>query len=105
MLDTGATITTFDTTALCLKGYPVVNILETSLIETANGIIKVGIFKTDSITFLGRTVCNMHVQVYDFLAHGILSDYDGVLGLDFFKNTKFCIDMINQTVEIKCIKS
>jgi len=23
------------------------------------------------------------IQVYDFLAHGIFSDYDGLLGLDF----------------------
>ena len=45
----------------------------------------------------------MHVQVYDFLAHGILSDYDGLLGLDFFENTVLCIDMKNQTIEIKSV--
>jgi len=42
----------------------------------------------------------MTYQIYDFLEHGILSDYEGLLGLDFFENTRFCIDMINQTVEI-----
>ena len=42
----------------------------------------------------------MNIQIYDFLAHGIISDYDGLLGLDFFENTRFCIDMKNQTIEI-----
>ena len=48
----------------------------------------------------GHTVRGMKVQMYDFYKHGILSDYDGLLGLDFFKNTKFCIDMNNQTIEV-----
>jgi hypothetical protein len=43
----------------------------------------------------------MSVQAYDFLAHGILSDYDGLLGLDFFENTLLCIDMKNYTIDIK----
>jgi hypothetical protein len=32
------------------------------------------------------------IQVYDFLAHGIFSDYNGLPGLDFLEGTKFCID-------------
>ena len=99
--DTGATRTTFDRNALLMIEYPIGNINETELIETANGIVKVGVFKTVSLTAFGHTVCDLSVQVYDFLAHGILSDYDGVLGLDFFENTKFCIDMKNQTIEVK----
>jgi hypothetical protein len=31
---------------------------------------------------------------------GILSDYDGLLGLDFFENTVLCIDMKNHTIEV-----
>ena len=61
----------------------------------------VDIIQTDVISAFGHTVRGMTVQIYDFLARGIMSDYDGVLGLDFFENTTFCIDMKNQTIEIK----
>ena len=102
VLDTGASRTTFDTTALLMAGCDVRNrVNETGTIETANGIIKVGIFETDSLTSLGRTIHNIPVQVYDFLAHGILSDYDGLLGLDFFENTELSINLKNQTIEIR----
>jgi hypothetical protein len=40
------------------------------------------------------------IQVYDFIAHGIYSDYDGLLGLDFLKGTKFCIDLNENTISI-----
>ena len=49
----------------------------------------------------GHIVRGMTVQIYDFLKHGIISDYDGVLGLDFFENTEFCINMKNQTIAVK----
>ena len=100
-LDTAASCTTFDYNALHVTGYPVGDIIETGMIETANGIVKVGIFEVDSISALGHTLYNRPVQIYDFLAHGILSDYDGVLGIDFFENTAFRVDMNNQTVEIE----
>jgi len=73
---------------------------ETSAIETANGIIEVEVFEVNSLMALGYSKHQMQVQVYDFLAHGILSDYDGLLGLDFFEGTAFCIDMKNNTIEI-----
>ena len=75
--------------------------IEKGVIETANGIVEVRIFEVDSISALGHTLYNKSVQVYDFFAQGILSDYDGVLGIDFFENTRFCIDMSKQTVEIE----
>jgi hypothetical protein len=30
---------------------------------------------------------------------GIFSDYDGLLGLDFFESTKFCIDTRENTID------
>ena len=105
MLDTGASRTTFDTTALCMAGYSVGDLTEKSAIETANGIVKVGVIQVGSLTALGHSVSNVSVQVYDFIAHGIISDYDGVLGLDFFENTKFSIDMIKQTIEVESLIS
>jgi hypothetical protein len=38
--------------------------------------------------------------VYDFLAHGIFSDYNGLLGLDFFDGLHFCIDTKNNFITI-----
>jgi hypothetical protein len=100
VLDTAASHTTFDATALYMAGYAVGSALETSAVETANGIVEVSIFEVDCITALGHTVRQIPIQVYDFLAHGILSDYDGLLGLDFFEDTVLCIDMKNQTISI-----
>jgi len=101
MIDTGASNTTFDINALRMADYPIENIIETGMAETAGGIIEVDIMQTKTISAFGHTVCGMKVQLYDFLAHGILSDYDGLLGLDFFEDTTFCIDMKNQTIEVK----
>ena len=101
LLDTGASNTTFDINPLYIAKYPLSKIVETGTVETANGMMEVDIIQTKSISAFGHTVHGMKVQMYDFLKHGILSDYDGVLGLDFFENTKFCIDMKNQTIEVE----
>jgi hypothetical protein len=100
MLDTGASHTTFDINALLVAEYPIGNIVEKDIVETASGMMEVDVIETKSISAFGHTVCGMKVQMYDFYKHGILSDYDGLLGLDFFENTKFCIDMNNQTIEV-----
>jgi predicted aspartyl protease len=84
VLDTAASRTTFDTTALYMAGYATGHAPETSAVETANGIVEGGLFEVGSLAALGHTVRHIPVQAYDFLAHGILSDYDGLLGLDFF---------------------
>ena len=101
ILDTGASSTTFDINALLAANFPIGDIIETGMVETANGIVEIDIIETNDISAFGHTVNGMTVQIYDFLAHGILSDYEGVLGIDFFENTKFCIDMKNQTIEVK----
>jgi len=93
ILDTGATNTTIDSSALYLFGYDIKNSIGITEIETGNGIIESEIFEIKTISSLGIVKNNFHVQVYDFLSHGILSDYDGLLGLDFLKGMKFCIDM------------
>ena len=103
-LDTGASITTFDINPLKMAYYPMGDIIETGLVETASGFMYVSIIKTNTISAFGHTVRDMKVQVYDFLAHGIISEYNGVLGLDFLENTKFTIDLINQTIEILQVK-
>lgn len=69
-------------------------------IETANGIIETEVFEIGSFNALGLTKDRFQIQVYDFIAHGIFSDYNGLLGLDFLEGTKFCIDLNVNTVTL-----
>lgn len=92
VLDTGATNTTIDSNALYLLGYDLKDNIGKVEIETANGIIETEVFEIGIFSSLGQTKNKFQIQVYDFLAHGIFSDYNGLLGLDFFEGTKFCID-------------
>ena len=100
-IDTAASITTLDFNPLHMANYPIGDIIETTMVETANGMMEVDIIQTNVISAFGQTVRGMKVQMYDFLKRGVISDYDGVLSLDFFEDTKFTIDMKNQTIEVK----
>jgi predicted aspartyl protease len=100
ILDTGATNTTIDSNALYLLGYDLKDSVGIVEIETANGIIETEVFEIDSFSSLGQTKSEFRIQVYDFLAHGVFSDYNGLLGLDFLEGTKFCIDTKSNTVTL-----
>lgn len=100
VLDTGASRTTIDTTALYLAGYELNKEKEKCEIETANGIVEVEVFEIGSIAAFSHIKQNIPIQAYDFLAHGILSDYDGLLGLDFFENTCFSINLKENSIKI-----
>jgi len=91
-LDTAATHTTIDSNVLYFSGYELKDSLGEKEIETSNGIVVVEIFEIEVLESLGISKINVQVQVYDFLDHGILSDYDGVIGLDFLQDHKVCID-------------
>lgn len=101
ILDTGATNTTIDSNALYLLGHDLKDSVGTVEIETANGIIETDVFEIDSFSSLGIEKKKFEIQVYDFIAHGIFSDYNGLLGLDFLEGTKFCIDTNENTISIK----
>jgi predicted aspartyl protease len=92
ILDTGASNTTIDSNALYLLGYDLKDSIDVVEIETANGVIESEIFSIQQFSAFGISKDNFEIQVYDFLAHGIFSDYNGLLGLDFLEGTKFCID-------------
>ena len=98
ILDTGATNTTIDSNALYLLGYDLKDTIGTVEIETANGIIETEVFEIKTFTSLGLKKEKFQIQVYDFLAHGIFSDYNGLLGLDFLEGIKFCIDTKNNLI-------
>jgi hypothetical protein len=99
-LDTAATHTTIDSNILYLSGYELKNSIGEVEIETSNGIILVTLYVLSEFECLGIKRKNFVVQVYDFLGHGVTSDYHGLLGLDFLKNTKFCIDLQKAEITI-----
>ncbi len=96
--DTGATHTTIDSNALYLLGYDLKDGIGTVEIETASGIIETKVFEVGTFSSIGLTKNKFQIQAYDFLAHGIFSDYNGLLRLDFLEGTKFCIDTKLKTI-------
>ncbi len=99
-LDTAATHTTIDSNILYLSGYELKNSKGEYEIETANGIIIVERYDIGQLDCLGIIKTNFEVQVYDFLAHGIASDYDGVIGLNFLRGHKFCVDLLKGEISV-----
>ncbi len=100
VLDTGATNTTIDSNALYLLGYDLKDSIGLVEIETANGVIETEVFEVASFSSLGLTKSKFQIQVYDFSAHGVFSDYNGLLGLDFLEGTKFCVDTNLNTITL-----
>jgi hypothetical protein len=100
-LDTAATHTTIDSNMLHLFEFPLGTSKKRVEVETSNGIIITEIYNTPKLEVLGVVETDFEVQVYDFIAHGITSNYDGVLGLDFLKKRKFCIDLPNGEITIQ----
>ena len=99
-LDTGASHTVIDLTPLLMSGYQMKDVLSIVELETGKGIIEAYIFKVSSITTLGITRSNIEVCSYDFLANQVLSEFDGVLGLDFFESEKICIDFAESEITV-----
>jgi predicted aspartyl protease len=103
ILDTGASISTIDSNSLYMAGYDLKNAIGIQDIETASGVIQTEVFAIQKLVGLGITKIDFPVIVYDFLAHGILSNYQGLLGMDFFEGTKFCIDTVKNQLSIEPI--
>ena len=100
ILDTGCSNTTIDSNALYISGYEMKDKIGDVEIETANGIVFSEIFEVKHIQSLGIIKDNFSIQVYDFIGHGIFSDYDGLIGLDFVDKYDFCIDWVNNVIKI-----
>ena len=100
VFDTGASHTTIDSNILYVSGYELKDSTGIVDIETANGIIQTEVFEVKQFTSLGIERSQFPIQVYDFLAHGIYSDYNGLLGLDFLEDKKFCVDTLNNYISI-----
>lgn len=92
-LDTAASQTTLDQNMLMMFGFASDQSLGKSMVETSNGIIFVDNYRLHTIEALGIREHDLVIAAYDFIAHGITPEYDGVLGLDFLRKHKFCVDI------------
>ena len=59
--------------------------------ETAKGVVEAFVFKVKELTALGLARKDLVIYSYDFLGNDVLSDIDGVLGLDFLRETDLLI--------------
>ncbi len=84
-LDTAATQTIVDFNVLLMLGYATTDIVSTDTLETASGTLEAHKFHLLTFETLDYHRVDFFVYSYDFLQQGILSAYDGVLGLDFFR--------------------
>jgi len=100
LLDTGASNTVIDLSTLLSTGFHFKDSIDKIKIETAKGIVKAEVFVVKQLESLGITQQKYAVTAYDFIGNGIISEFDGVLGLDFFENNKICIDFVNNEITI-----
>ena len=99
-LDTAASQTVIDWNALFLAGCPIPlekDLKNTVPVETASGVMDVPIYEIKDFNALGINKSTFSVLTYDFLAKGLTSPYDGVLGIDFFR--KQCVLTIDFVAE------
>lgn len=104
MLDTGASHTSIDSNALSIVGLRLSKPIDRVLVETANGVISTNVYLIDLFDLfetLGIRKIAFPVQIIDFIARGITSEYDGIIGLDFLAGTHFCIDTVQQHTTIQ----
>lgn len=100
-LDTGASHTTIDLAALIIAGYDISKAIRTLQMETASGVIDAYVFKINSLTAIGMTINDIEICAYDFFSYQLITDFDGVLGLDFFDNHKLCVDFRNSVLTVQ----
>ena len=99
-LDTGATHTVVDLTLMQLNGYTLNDVVRTVEFETAKGTVSAYTFRIPELIALGRTLTDVEVSSYDFIGNDVLFDIDGVLGLDFFKETELLINFKTHTLSL-----
>jgi hypothetical protein len=101
VLDTGASHTVVDLNMLLIAGYNKSLRLDKNVkVQTANKIIDADKFKLEEIKVLDRVITQFEVTTYDFLAQDDVLSYDGVLGLDFFRDTKLTINFKKKELTI-----
>lgn len=75
-LDTGASDTVIDLTALLIAGYQKTDAQRLVEIETGKGIIQAEVYGVTNFQALGISQKSSSICSYDFLANSILTDID-----------------------------
>lgn len=99
-LDTGASNTIIDLASLIILGYEMKDAVRTVEFETAKGELTAYVFVVKEISALGIIHRDFEICSYDFF-NNIFSDMHGVLGLDFIRDCKVCIDMVDQEITVQ----
>lgn len=101
VLDTGASHTIIDLTKLLIIGYRLSDSIGTVQFETAKGVVDAYVFRIKYLKALGHTKTDLKICSYDFLGNSVLSEIDGVLGLDFLNNTELWISFKKFLIDLK----
>jgi predicted aspartyl protease len=98
LLDTGASDTYLDKNILYIEQISLKESIGQVEVETANGRMFADVFKIDSIEVFGTQFNNHPIQIIDFIANGIISNYSGVLGMDILKQKNLCFQFDKNTL-------
>ena len=98
LLDTGASNTYLDKNILYIEQISLKESIGQVEVETANGRMFADVFKIDSIEVFGTHFENHSIQIIDFIANGIISNYSGVLGMDILRQKNLCFHFNKNTL-------
>ena len=98
LLDTGSSDTYLDKNILYIEQISLKEAIGQVEVETANGRMFADVFKIDSIEVFGTQFENHPIQIIDFIANGILSNYSGVLGMDILSQKPLCFHFDKNTI-------
>lgn len=99
-LDTGASHTVIDLSPLLIAGYEIKDAIGTVQMETAKGVLDAYVFKIAELSILGITRRDVEICSYDYFNNHIFPDFDGVIGLDFLREHKICIDFRKSVITV-----
>ena len=99
-LDTGASHTVIDLAPLLIAGFEIKDAIGVVELETAKGIVEAYVFRVDVLEAIGIVRWNMEICSYDFFNNHIFADFDGVLGLDFLRENKVCVDFRKSIITV-----
>lgn len=98
LLDTGSSDTYLDKNILYIEQISLKEAIGQVEVETANGRMFADVFKIDLIEVFGVKFENHPIQIIDFIANGILSNYSGVLGMDILSQRNLCFNFEQNTI-------
>jgi predicted aspartyl protease len=98
LLDTGSSDTYLDKNILYIEQISLKESIGQVEVETANGRMFADVFQIESIDVFGVKFKNHPIQIIDFIANGIISNYSGVLGMDILIQRKLCFDFEKKVI-------